>query len=70
MNHKNPWPDKFELCGFLLRDPNKDIFEDMKEHANQGILTNNPRIVAALRLLGYEPLGRTVVTGIERFCGA
>lgn len=47
---------------------NKDIKDSLEEFGWDGVwMTNNPRMIAALKLCGGEVIGQSEIRGIETF---
>jgi hypothetical protein len=71
----------YDMIGILIDDLDKYVYKEITDCANglyrdkdgrvnrvQAFATNDPRMLAALKLLGYESICRTTVQGIETFC--
>lgn len=61
------------ICGILLKDPDKELFHDIRGRVLAGepvYLTNSVRIAAALKLCGLATICENAVGGIERFACA
>lgn len=67
-----------ELCGLLVEEaPDRTLHDYIAEYVRTHgwwrgpfIIRNDPRMKAALLLLGYEVVARVRVGGIERFARA
>jgi hypothetical protein len=58
--------------GLLLKDSDKTIYSDITDKLRERwqrsvVITNDPRMIKALELCGYEVMDRSTVTGIEVF---
>jgi hypothetical protein len=57
----------------ILIGIDKDLYNYLKDHVDTygfihpPYVTNDPRMLKALKLIGYETVGRVEIQGIERF---
>jgi hypothetical protein len=65
-----PWYEQ-EYCGLLFDDSNKEIYNKLVDELRARgyasiVLTNDPRLIAASKLCGYDSL-QVTVRGVESF---
>lgn len=60
-----------KYCGLLFDDPEKELYQKLVDELRARgyasiVLTNDPRLIAASKLCGYDSL-QVTVRGIESF---